>query len=133
MMVLVLVGGLLYTVGAVIYGLKRPNPFPGRFGFHEIFHTLTVLAFLCHWTAMLLIAMHPVVQRRLTPPRAARSARVGVGVGRVVAAPRLLRVQLLGDLGAVAHAADAAHHVEDEQHDDHRDEEGDERSRPPRA
>ena len=60
MMVLVLVGGILYTVGAVIYGLKRPNPFPGRFGFHEIFHTLTVLAFLCHWTAVLIIAMHPV-------------------------------------------------------------------------
>ena len=60
MMVLVLVGGLLYTIGAVIYGMKRPNPFPGKFGFHEIFHTLTVLAFLCHWTATLLIALHPV-------------------------------------------------------------------------
>lgn len=59
MMVLVLVGGVFYTVGAVIYGIKRPNPFPGRFGFHEIFHTLTVLAFLCHWTATLLIALHP--------------------------------------------------------------------------
>ncbi|WP_082888917.1 PAQR family membrane homeostasis protein TrhA [Leifsonia xyli] len=59
MMVLVLVGGILYTIGAVIYGMKRPNPFPGKFGFHEIFHTLTVLAFLCHWTATLLIAMHP--------------------------------------------------------------------------
>ena len=59
MMVLVIVGGILYTIGAVIYGMKRPNPFPGRFGFHEIFHTLTVLAFLCHWTAVLLIAMDP--------------------------------------------------------------------------
>ena len=60
MMVLVLIGGLLYTAGAVIYGMKRPNPVPGVFGFHEIFHTLTVLAFLCHWTATLLIALHPV-------------------------------------------------------------------------
>jgi hemolysin III len=60
MMVLVAVGGLLYTAGAVCYALKRPNPFPGRFGFHEIFHTCTVLAFLCHWTATLLIALHPV-------------------------------------------------------------------------
>ncbi len=60
MMVLVAVGGLFYTVGAVAYGLKRPNPFPGRFGFHEVFHTCTVLAFLCHWTAILLIALHPV-------------------------------------------------------------------------
>lgn len=60
MMTLVLIGGLLYTAGAVCYGLKRPNPFPGRFGFHEIFHTCTVLAFLCHWTATLLIALHPL-------------------------------------------------------------------------
>ena len=60
MMILVLIGGILYTVGALVYGLKRPNPFPGRFGFHEIFHTCTVLAFLCHWTAPLLIALHPL-------------------------------------------------------------------------
>lgn len=58
-MVLVLVGGVLYTAGAVIYGLKRPNPVPGVFGFHEIFHILTVLAFLCHWTGILLIALDP--------------------------------------------------------------------------
>jgi hemolysin III len=60
MMILVVVGGLMYTVGAIIYALKKPNPFPGTFGFHEIFHTLTVLAFVCHWTAILLIAIHPV-------------------------------------------------------------------------
>ena len=59
MMVLVIVGGLAYTAGAVIYGMKKPNPIPGVFGFHEIFHTLTVVAFLCHWTAILLIALHP--------------------------------------------------------------------------
>ncbi|HEY5224681.1 MAG TPA: hemolysin III family protein [Microbacteriaceae bacterium] len=59
MMILVIVGGLLYTVGAVIYGMKKPNPFPGRFGFHEIFHTLTVVAFMCHWVAVLLIALSP--------------------------------------------------------------------------
>jgi len=59
MMTLVLIGGLLYTAGAVVYALKRPNPWPGHFGFHEIFHVCTVLAFLCHWAASLLIAMHP--------------------------------------------------------------------------
>lgn len=59
MMILVLAGGLAYTIGAVIYGLKKPNPFPGKFGFHEIFHTLTVLAFMSHWTAALLIALSP--------------------------------------------------------------------------
>lgn len=61
MMVLVIVGGLLYTGGAVCYALKKPNPWPGHFGFHEIFHVCTVLAFLCHWTACLLIALRPVV------------------------------------------------------------------------
>ncbi|WP_033373602.1 PAQR family membrane homeostasis protein TrhA [Glaciibacter superstes] len=60
MMTLILVGGLCYSVGAVVYGLKKPNPVPGVFGFHEIFHTLTVIAFLCHWVAILLIAMHPL-------------------------------------------------------------------------
>ena len=59
MMILVVVGGLTYTAGAVIYALKKPNPIPGVFGFHEIFHTLTVVAFMCHWTAILLIALHP--------------------------------------------------------------------------
>jgi len=61
MMTLILVGGLFYTVGAVIYGLKKPNPFPGKFGFHEIFHTLTLLAFLCHWTGIFLVATNPPV------------------------------------------------------------------------
>ncbi|WP_394552640.1 hemolysin III family protein [Agromyces sp. MMS24-JH15] len=60
MMVLVAVGGVLYTIGAVIYGIKRPNPWPGVFGFHEIFHTCTVLAFLCHWTASLIVALAPL-------------------------------------------------------------------------
>ena len=61
MMILVIAGGLLYTGGAICYALKKPNPWPGHFGFHEIFHVCTVLAFLCHWTACLLIALSPVV------------------------------------------------------------------------
>jgi hemolysin III len=59
MMVLVIVGGLAYTAGAIVYGLKAPNPVPGVFGFHEIFHTLTVVAFLCHWAGVLLVALDP--------------------------------------------------------------------------
>ncbi len=39
---LLLVGGLLYTIGAVIYALRRPNPFPRFFGFHEIFHLFVI-------------------------------------------------------------------------------------------
>ncbi|GAA2006338.1 hemolysin III [Microbacterium ulmi] len=60
MMILVIVGGLLYTAGAIVYAVKKPNPWPGHFGFHEIFHVCTVLAFLCHWTACLLIALRPL-------------------------------------------------------------------------
>lgn len=58
-MILIVVGGLFYTVGAVFYGLKRPNPVPGVFGFHELFHACTLLAFLCHWTAIFLVAINP--------------------------------------------------------------------------
>jgi len=61
MMTLILVGGLCYTVGAVAYGLKRPNPVPGVFGFHEIFHSFTLIAFLCHWTGIFLVATNPPV------------------------------------------------------------------------
>ena len=50
--VLVVVGGLLYTLGAVIYGLKKPNPKPEWFGFHEVFHTFTILAFIAHYVAV---------------------------------------------------------------------------------
>lgn len=59
MMILILVGGGCYTIGALAYALKKPNPWPGHFGFHEIFHTFTVLAFLCHWAGILLIALAP--------------------------------------------------------------------------
>ena len=60
-MILVFVGGAFYTAGAVVYGLKRPNPWPRHFGFHEIFHACTLLAFLCHWTAVFLVAVWPPV------------------------------------------------------------------------
>lgn len=53
---LIAVGGLLYTVGGVIYGLKRPNTWPLTFGFHEYFHLFTVLAFVCHYIAVSLVS-----------------------------------------------------------------------------
>ncbi len=51
---LVAAGGLAYTVGAVVYATKRPNPSPRWFGFHEIFHVLTVVGFGCHFAAVAL-------------------------------------------------------------------------------
>lgn len=55
-LVLVVVGGLLYSVGGVIYGLKRPNPSPRWFGFHEVFHSLTLAAFVVHYVGISLVA-----------------------------------------------------------------------------
>ncbi|MFD1504271.1 hemolysin III family protein [Georgenia yuyongxinii] len=49
-------GGLAYTLGALVYALKRPNPSPRWFGFHEIFHVGTVVGFACHYVAVLLAA-----------------------------------------------------------------------------
>lgn len=52
---LIIAGGLLYSIGALVYGLKRPNPSPRWFGFHEIFHALTILAFITHYVAASLV------------------------------------------------------------------------------
>lgn len=49
---LLLLGGFFYTVGAVIYGARRPDPFPLTFGFHEIFHALTIAAAACHYAVV---------------------------------------------------------------------------------
>ncbi|WP_394346799.1 PAQR family membrane homeostasis protein TrhA [Streptomyces dangxiongensis] len=54
--VLIVVGGLLYSAGAVVYALQRPDPAPRWFGFHEVFHALTVVAFTAHYTAISLAA-----------------------------------------------------------------------------
>lgn len=50
---LVVTGGLLYTAGAVVYALRRPNPRPGVFGYHEVFHALVVTAAAVHYAAAL--------------------------------------------------------------------------------
>ena len=49
---LIAVGGAVYTIGAVVYGTKRPNPVPGVFGFHEVFHLCTLVAAVCHYIAI---------------------------------------------------------------------------------
>lgn len=53
--VLVLMGGVLYTTGAVIYGLRRPDPFPTVFGYHELFHVLVIAAAAVQFIAVSLI------------------------------------------------------------------------------
>ncbi len=52
--VLILVGGIFYSVGGVIYALKKPNFSINWFGFHELFHAMTAAAFICHFIAAVL-------------------------------------------------------------------------------
>ncbi|HEY9391084.1 MAG TPA: hemolysin III family protein [Mycobacteriales bacterium] len=51
-LVLILAGGAIYTAGAVVYALRRPDPVPTVFGYHEVFHLCTVVAALCHYVAV---------------------------------------------------------------------------------
>jgi hemolysin III len=49
---LIAAGGIAYTAGAVAYALKRPNPWPGVFGYHEVFHALTIVGAALHFVAV---------------------------------------------------------------------------------
>jgi hemolysin III len=55
--VLVIVGGALYTLGAVAYATKRPNPIPRWVGFHEVFHLLVVAAAAVQFVAVSLVVL----------------------------------------------------------------------------
>jgi len=50
--VLVLAGGLAYTAGALVYALRRPDPLPAVFGYHEVFHALVIVAVACQYSAI---------------------------------------------------------------------------------
>lgn len=50
--VLLGVGGLVYTAGAIIYVRRRPDPMPTVFGYHELFHALTIAAVACQYVAI---------------------------------------------------------------------------------
>jgi len=52
---LIVLGGVAYTVGALVYAMKRPNPWPRTFGYHEIFHALTLVGAGLHLAAVLSI------------------------------------------------------------------------------
>jgi hemolysin III len=52
-LVLLCVGGVFYSLGGLAYGLRRPEPWPGVFGYHEVFHTATVVAAACHYIAVM--------------------------------------------------------------------------------
>jgi hemolysin III len=56
-MALVVVGGLLYTSGAIVFLRKRPDPRPATFGYHEVWHSFVVFGSLCHYIAVLLLVL----------------------------------------------------------------------------
>jgi hemolysin III len=58
--VLLLVGGLLYSLGAAAYATKWPNPWPRTFGFHEVFHSLVIAAAIVHFVAIAGVIANPV-------------------------------------------------------------------------
>jgi hemolysin III len=54
-LVLTIVGGLLYTVGAIVFAIRRPNPSPSVFGYHEIWHAFMVAAAACHFAMVAIV------------------------------------------------------------------------------
>jgi hemolysin III len=54
---LVVVGGLFYTAGAIVYSLKKPDPIPKVFGYHEVFHACTVVGAVLHFVAVAAFAL----------------------------------------------------------------------------
>lgn len=55
---LLTVGGLAYTAGAIVYACRRPDPVPHLFGYHELFHALTIVAITCQYVAIAFFVVH---------------------------------------------------------------------------
>jgi hemolysin III len=54
---LVVLGGVLYTCGAIVFRSQRPDPRPATFGYHEVWHSFVVVASVCHYIAVLLLVL----------------------------------------------------------------------------
>src|SRR5699024_3885205 len=97
---LLVIGGLAYTAGAVMYALKRPNPSPAWFGFHENFHAGTRIGFGCRFAAVAGALLWPAARQRSRSARAVvvrLRVRVSIGV-HVRIAVRVVRVVSVGVL-----------------------------------
>jgi hemolysin III len=53
---LIILGGAFYSLGGLVYGLRRPNPLPHYFGFHEVFHSFTIAAFVVHYIGVSIVS-----------------------------------------------------------------------------
>ncbi|HEX9890891.1 MAG TPA: hemolysin III family protein [Actinomycetota bacterium] len=58
-LILMFAGGAFYTVGALLFGLKRPDPRPDVFGYHEVWHGFVIAAVLCHFAMILSLTLRP--------------------------------------------------------------------------
>jgi len=56
---LLIAGGLLYSAGAIVYARRKPDPVPAVFGYHEVFHALTIAAAACQYVAIALFVIRP--------------------------------------------------------------------------
>jgi hemolysin III len=56
---LLIAGGLLYSAGAVVYARRKPDPLPSVFGYHEVFHALTIAAAACQYVAIAFFVVRP--------------------------------------------------------------------------
>ena len=54
---LIALGGIFYTVGAIVHAARRPDPWPDVFGYHEIFHAFVILAALAHYCAIAFLVL----------------------------------------------------------------------------
>ena len=54
---LIVAGGLIYTAGSIVLATGRPDPAPSVFGYHEVWHSCTVLAGLCHFACVGLVVV----------------------------------------------------------------------------
>jgi hemolysin III len=57
--ILLLIGGLAYSAGAIVYARRRPDPVPTVFGYHEVFHALTLVAIACQYVAIAFFIVRP--------------------------------------------------------------------------
>jgi len=55
--VLLVAGGLLYTLGAIVFASRRPDPSPAVFGYHEVWHSMVIGGSLCHFLAVLMVVL----------------------------------------------------------------------------
>ena len=60
-LILIAIGGVLFTVGAIFLATHWPDPFPNVFGYHEVWHALVVAAVVCHFVAIASAVQSPAI------------------------------------------------------------------------